>query len=83
MRRRRIVKLLFLVSLRTKGIIVTSVEPLMSHGLSFRCPYYVFGPGTFKLCCCLWRIRERSDLIKNSLICVPKMNIGLAGLKTT
>ncbi len=24
---------------------VTEIEPLMSHGLFYRCPYYVSGPG--------------------------------------
>ncbi len=36
--------------------------------------------GTFQLHCCLRRVRELSDLIKNILICVPKMNEGLTGL---
>ncbi len=31
--------------------------------------------------CCLWRVRELSDFIRNILICVPKMNEGLTGLK--
>ncbi len=31
--------------------------------------------------CCLWRVRKLSDLIKNILICVPKMNEGLTGLE--
>ncbi len=30
---------------------------------------------------CLNRVRKLSDFIKNILICVPKMNKGLAGLK--
>ncbi len=33
--------------------------------------------GTFQLHCCLRRVRELSDLIKNILICVPKMNESL------
>ncbi len=37
--------------------------------------------GTFELCCCLRRIRELSDFIKNILICVPNMNEGLSGLE--
>ncbi len=37
--------------------------------------------GTFQLCCGLCRVRELSDFIKNILICVPKMNEGLACLK--
>ncbi len=37
--------------------------------------------GTLQLHCCLWRVRELSDLIKNILICVPKMNEGLTGLE--
>ncbi len=31
--------------------------------------------------CCLWRVRELSDFIKNILISVLKMNEGLAGLE--
>ncbi len=31
--------------------------------------------------CCLWRVRELSDLIKNILICVLKMNKCLMGLE--
>ncbi len=38
--------------------------------------------GTFQLRCCLCRVRELSDLIKNILICVLKMNRGL-GFGTT
>ncbi len=37
--------------------------------------------GTFQLRCCLWRIRELSNFIKNILICVQKMNEGLTGLE--
>ncbi len=37
--------------------------------------------GTFQLYCCLCRVRQLSDSIKNILICVPKMNEGLTGLK--
>ncbi len=42
------IKLLFLFSLCTKSILVASqieVEPLMSHGLFYRCLYYVSIPG--------------------------------------
>ncbi len=35
--------------------------------------------GTLQLRCCLWRVRELSDSIKNILICVPKINEGLTG----
>ncbi len=38
-------KLLFLFSLCTKSILVTEIEPLMSYGLFYQCPYYVSGPG--------------------------------------
>jgi len=31
--------------------------------------------------CCLWRVRELSDLIKNILICALKMSEGLTGLQ--
>ncbi len=36
---------------------------------------------TLQLHCCFRRVRELSDLIKNILICVPKMNKGLTGLE--
>ncbi len=39
------------------------------------------GLGTFQLHCCLWRVRELSDLIKNILIWILKMNEGLMGLE--
>ncbi len=39
------------------------------------------GPETFQLCCCLCRVKELSDFIKNILICVLKMNEGLTGLE--
>ncbi len=35
------------------------------------------GLGTFQLHCCLWRVSELSDFIKNILICVLKINEGL------
>ncbi len=41
------------------------VEPLMSHGLLYRCPCHVSGPGYI-----YERVRELSDFIKNILICV-------------
>ncbi len=37
--------------------------------------------GTFQFHCSPWRVRKLSDLIKNTLICVPKMNKGLTGLE--
>ncbi len=37
--------------------------------------------GTLQLRCYIWRVWEVSDLIKNILICVPKMNEGLTGLE--
>ncbi len=52
----------------------------MSHGLFYRCPCYASGRWSCKDPCCLWRVRELSDSIKNILICVPKMNGGLTGL---
>ncbi len=30
--------------------------------------------------CCLWRVRELSEFIRNILSCVLKMNEGLTGL---
>ncbi len=50
----------------------------MSHGLFYRCIYYVSGPGNISVV--LLSI-ELSDFIKNILICVPKMNEGLTGLE--
>ncbi len=29
--------------------------------------------GTFQLCCCLWRVRELSEFIRNILICALKV----------
>ncbi len=37
--------------------------------------------GKVQLYCCLWRVRQLSDSIKNNLICVPKMTEGLTGFK--
>ncbi len=37
--------------------------------------------GTFQLYCCLCRVRQLSDSIKNIFICAPKTNEGLMGLK--
>ncbi len=54
------------------------VEPLMSHGLLYRYPCYVSGPGTISVVL-LSRVRALSDFIKNILICVPKMDKGLTG----
>ncbi len=61
----------------------STVEPLMScHMDCFIDVLTTFlGLGTFQLCCCLWRVRKLMDFIKNILICVPKMNEGLTGLK--
>ncbi len=36
---------------------------------------------TLQLHCRLCRVKKLSDFIKNSLICVPKMNEGLTGLE--
>ncbi len=43
----------------------------MSHGQFYRCIYYVSGPGNISV---VLLSMERSDFIKNILICVPKMN---------
>ncbi len=53
----------------------------MSHGLFYRSFYYFSGPWTRQLRFCLWRVRKLSDLIKNILICVQKMNKGLTVLE--
>ncbi len=37
--------------------------------------------GILQLHCCLRRVRELSDFIKNILICAPKMNEGPTGLE--
>ncbi len=37
--------------------------------------------GTLQLCYCLCRAWELLDFIKNILICVPKMNVGLTGME--
>ncbi len=37
--------------------------------------------GTLQFHCCLQRVRELSDFIKNICICVPKLNEGITGLK--
>ncbi len=50
----------------------------MSHGLFYRCIYYVSGPGNISV---VLLSMELSDFIKNILICVPKMNEGLTGLE--
>ncbi len=39
------------------------VEPLMSHGLLYRYPCYISGPGTISVVL-LSRVRELSDFIK-------------------
>ncbi len=39
------------------------------------------GHKMFQLHCFLWRVRKLSDLMKNILICVPKMNEGLTNLE--
>ncbi len=58
-----------------------SVEPLMPHGPFYRCPYNVSGPGNIAVALLFMEVRELSDLIKNILICVQKMNEGLTGLE--
>ncbi len=50
----------------------------MSHGLFYRCIYYVSGPGNISVALLSM---ELSDFIKNIFICVPKMNEGLTGLE--
>ncbi len=41
----------------------------MSHGLFYRCPWYVSGSGNSQIS------------LKNILNCVPKINEGLTGLE--
>ncbi len=53
----------------------------MSHGLFYRCPYYISGPGNMSVALVSMQFRKLSDFIKNILICVPNMNEGLACLE--
>ncbi len=53
----------------------------MSHGLFYRCPYYVSGPGEISVALLSMGGSELSDCIKNILICVSMMNEGLTGLE--
>ncbi len=39
------------------------------------------GLGKFQLHCCLWRVRNLLDFIKNILVCVTKINQGIMGLE--
>ncbi len=55
-------------------------EPLVSHGLTMFLLHFLVWEH-FNFHCCLWRNRKHLDLIKNILICVPKMNEGLLGLE--
>ncbi len=53
----------------------------MSHGLFYRCIYYVFGPrnisGVLLSMECLIVLRFHQNILN----CVPKMNTGLTGLE--
>ncbi len=59
------------------------IEPLMADAVLTMFLYYVsvLYPLPCKDPCCLWRVRELSDFIKNIVICVAKMNEGLMGLE--
>ncbi len=43
------------------------VEPLLPHGLFYRCLYYLSEPWTCKLHCCQCRVRKLLDFIKDHL----------------
>ncbi len=76
------IKPLFLFSLRTK---ITSQNYSWTPDVTWTLlPMFLhtfLDLGTLQLYCCLWRVWELSDLIKNILICVLKMNEGLMGLE--
>ncbi len=57
------------------------VEQQMSHGLLPKSLLRFLDLGTLQVRCCRWRVRELSDLIRNILICILKMNEGLTGLE--
>ncbi len=52
----------------------------MLHGLFYRCPCYISGPGNISVVLMSMQ-GQKADFIKNFLICVPKMNEGLTGLE--
>ncbi len=73
-------KVIFVVFFAHKVLHLITVE-LMSHRLFQRCPYNHSGPWTCLFHWCLCRVRKLSDLIRNNLICVLKINEDLKSLK--
>ncbi len=53
----------------------------MSHGLFYRCIYYVSGPGNISVVLLSMEGQRALRFIRNILICVLKMNEGLTGLE--
>ncbi len=53
----------------------------MSHGLFYRCPYYISGPGNVSVALLCMQGQRSFRFNKNVLICVLKMNEGLTGLE--
>ncbi len=53
----------------------------MSHEIFYYVHATFMDLEILQLHCCLCRVRELSDFIKNILICVPKMNQGLTDLE--
>ncbi len=53
----------------------------MSHGLFYRCIYYVTGPGNISVVLLSMQGQIALRFHQNILICVPKMNEGLTGLE--
>ncbi len=53
----------------------------MSHGLVYRCPCYVSGPGNIAVVLLSMESLRTLGFNKNILICVRKMNEGLTGLE--
>ncbi len=63
----------------SRGFVKLRLNPLMDYFTYVLATFLDLG--TLQLHCCLWRVREHSDSIKNILICVPKMNEGLTDLE--
>ncbi len=76
-----------LFSLRKKKYSCSVAKLKLSYWCHVDCFIDVFTTfldlGTFQLRCCLRRVREFSDFIRNILMCFPKMNEGLYGFGTT
>ncbi len=77
--------MLLLFSLRTKIILVASENYGWTTDVTWTIlPMSLLRFWTWEHCSCIavyGRVRERSDFIKNILICVQKMSKGLTGLE--